>query len=228
MSRKKKGATSIFFLKQAIGSMTSILLIILLFGIGPSGCSSSGSDEIGISNSNGELVIGLTDAESNFAAYDVDVVSWTLTKQNGAVVDTLPVVTRVDFAQYVEMTEFLTAATIPAGRYIKATLELDYTDANIRVRRPDGTTVQVDTINIIDEFGSTITRLTTTVHLQGRNALTIAPGIPAHMTLDFDLSASNHVDLTDTDSPVLIVKPTLMADVNSENPKIHRLRVPLK
>jgi hypothetical protein len=64
--------------------------------------------------------------------------------------------------------------------------------------------------------------------LQGRNALTIAPGIPVHLTLDFDLSASNHVDLTDTDSPVLIVKPTLMADVNAENPKIHRLRGPLK
>ena len=228
MSRKKKGVTSIFFLKQTIGSMASILLIILLFGIGPSGCSSSGSDEIGISNNNGELVIGLTDAESNFAAYDVDVVSLTLTKQNGAVVDTLPVMTRVDFAQYVEMTEFLTAATIPAGRYVKATIELDYTHANIQVQRPDGTAVQVDTDNIKDEFGSTITRLSTTVHLQGRNALTIAPGIPAHLTLDFDLSASNHVDLTDTDSPVLSIKPTLMADVNAENTKIHRLRGPLK
>ncbi|MGB5619248.1 MAG: DUF4382 domain-containing protein, partial [Desulfobacterales bacterium] len=228
MSRKKKGVTSIFFLKQAIGSMTSILLIILLFGIGPSGCSSSSSDEIGISNNNGELVVGLTDAESNFAAYDIDVVSLTLTKQNGAVVDTLPVMTRVDFAQYVEMTEFLTAATIPAGRYVKATIELDYTHANIQVQRPDGTAVRVDTDNIKDEFGSTITRLSTTVHLQGRNALTIAPGIPAHLTLDFDLSASNHVDLADTDSPVLIVKPTLMADVNAENPKIHRLRGPLK
>ena len=208
--------------------MTSILLIILLFGIGPSGCSSSSSDEIGISNNNGELVVGLTDAESNFAAYDIDVVSLTLTKQNGAVVDTLPVMTRVDFAQYVEMTEFLTAATIPAGRYVKATIELDYTHANIQVQRPDGTAVRVDTDNIKDEFGSTITRLSTTVHLQGRNALTIAPGIPAHLTLDFDLSASNHVDLADTDSPVLIVKPTLMADVNAENPKIHRLRGPLK
>ncbi len=228
MSKKDKKATSIFFLKQAIGAMTTILFLILLFGIVPSGCSTSGSDEFGISTNNGELVIGLTDAESNFAAYDVDVVSLTLTKQNGAVVDTLPVMTRVDFAQYVEMTEFLTAATIPAGRYVKATIELDYTHANIQVQRPDGTAVQVDTDNIKDEFGSTITRLSTTVHLQGRNALTIAPGIPAHLTLDFDLSASNHVDLTDTDSPVLIVKPTLMADVNAENPKIHRLRGPLK
>jgi len=228
MSRKKKKVTAIFFLKQAIGCMTSISLLILLFGIVPSGCSSSGSDEFGISNNNGELVIGLTDAESNFVAYDVDVVSLTLTKQNGEVVNTLPVMTRVDFAQYVEMTEFLTAATIPAGRYIQATIEMDYTDASIQVQRPDGTAVQVDPDNIKDEFGSTITRLSTTVHLQGRNALTIAPGIPAHLTLDFDLSASNHVDLTDADSPVLSVKPTLMADVNAENPKIHRLRGPLK
>ena len=110
MSKKDKKATSIFFLKQAIGFTTSIVLLILLFGIVPSGCSNSRSDEFGIITNNGELVIGLTDAESNFVAYDVDVVSLTLTKQNGEVVNTLPVVTRVDFAQYVEMTEFLTAA----------------------------------------------------------------------------------------------------------------------
>ena len=228
MSKKDKKATSIFFLKQAIGFTTSIVLLILLFGIVPSGCSNSGSDEFGIITNNGELVIGLTDAESNFVAYDVDVVSLTLTKQNGEVVNTLPVVTRVDFAQYVEMTEFLTAATIPAGRYVKATIELDYTHANIQVQRPDGTVVRVDTDNIIDEFGSPIPRLSTAVYLEGRNSLVIAPGVPAHLTLDFDLSASNRVDLTDPDSPLLIVKPTLMADVNAENQKIHRLRGPLK
>ena len=51
--------------------------------------------------------------------------SLTLKKKSGAVVQTLPVSTRVDFAQYVGMTEFLTAAIISAGQQIMAFGELD-------------------------------------------------------------------------------------------------------
>jgi hypothetical protein len=85
-----------------------------------SGCAGSGSGDS--DTEDGTLVIGLTDAEGDFLRYEVDVVSLTLTKRNGAVVNSLPVETRVDFAQYTEMIEFLTAATVPTGRYVKATL----------------------------------------------------------------------------------------------------------
>jgi len=228
MLRKQKKGTAIILGKRSIGFFSLILLAILLIVGGLSGCSGSATSGSSNNASNGELVIGLTDAESNFVAYEVDVVRLTLTKQNGAIVNALPVITRVDFSQYVEMTEFLTAATIPIGRYVKATLELDYSHANIQVQRHDGSSVQVDTDNIKDENGAPIIQLSAAVQLQGRNALIIAPGIPAHLTLDFDLSASNHVDITDPDLPVLTVRPTLMAEVNPANPKIHRLRGPLK
>ena len=69
------------------------------------------------------MVIGLTDQEGDFHSYTVDVLSLTLTKLNGAVVETLPLNTRIDFAQYTEMTEFLTAATIPSGVYVKAQMQ---------------------------------------------------------------------------------------------------------
>ena len=36
-------------------------------------------------------------------------------------VETLPATTRIDFAQYVDLTEFFTAATIPNGDYVAAT-----------------------------------------------------------------------------------------------------------
>ncbi len=153
------------------------------------GCSGSGSG--GADAEDGTLVIGLTDAEGDFLRYEVDVVSLTLTKQNGAVVDALPVQTRVDFAQYTEMTEFLTAATVPTGRYIKATMMLDYRNADIQIEDADGNAVAVETI--LDEDGSPITTLPVAVHLEGRNSLVIAPGIPAHLTLDFNLEASNQV-----------------------------------
>ncbi len=230
MLQNNKANPTIMHWKQLIGCFWPILCVVLLFAVILSGCSDSGSGGSSPTGDNdtGDLVVGLTDAESNFVKYEVDIVSLTLTKQNGAVVDALPVVTRVDFAQYVEMTEFLTAATIPAGRYTEATLELDYSEAALQVEGSRGSAVPVDTNDIIDDTGATINRLTVSVQLRGKNALIIAPGIPAHLTLDFDLSASNHVDLADPSQPVVTVNPHLVAEVNPENPKIHRLRGPLK
>ena len=230
MLRNNKANPTIMHWKQLIGCFWPVLCAFLVFAVVLSGCAdsgSSGSNPTG-DNDTGDLVVGLTDAESDFVKYEVDIVSLTLTKQNGAVVDALPVVTRVDFAQYVEMTEFLTAATIPVGRYVEATIELDYSEADLLVEGSGGSAVPVDTNDIIDDTGATINRLTVSVQLQGRNALIIAPGIPAHLTLDFDLSASNHVDLTDPAQPMVTVNPLLVAEINPENPKIHRLRGPLK
>ena len=96
------------------------------------GCSSdSGSNTNPQAQSN--LVIGITDDEGDFIAYSVDVLSLTLTKKNGAVVDVLPIKTRVDFAQYTDMIEFLTAATVPTGEYVSAQVTLDYSSADIQV-----------------------------------------------------------------------------------------------
>src|SRR5712675_1805376 len=60
----------------------------------------------------GVVAIGLTDAQGDFLTYTVDVTSLTLTKADGTVVQTLPQRTRIDFAQVVDLTEFVTGATI--------------------------------------------------------------------------------------------------------------------
>jgi hypothetical protein len=207
--------------------MVPLFVFVALFGLGLSGCFDSSGGSGG--SDSGDVVIGLTDAASNFVKYEVDVVSLTLTKQNGAVVEALPLATRVDFAQYVEMTEFLTVATIPVGRYVKATMTLNYDNAEIVAEDDNGDHVVVDNrTSIHDEDGNRIITQAVAVHLEGRNALVIAPGVPVHLTLDFDLGASNQVDWTNLADPVLTVRPTLLADVNPENPKIHRLRGPLK
>ena len=177
------------------------------------------------SEKTGEVIVGLTDAPGDFTTYTVDVVSLSLTKANGAVVETLPVRTRVDFAQYTEMTEFLTAATIPAGIYVKATLTLDYSNADIRVENDSGESVAASVIQ--DEDGMVIDEIDLDVRLEGLNALLVAAGIPAHLTLDFDLKATNVVDLNGG-SPVVTVNPKLLAQVNVESPKIHRARGPLQ
>ncbi len=188
------------------------------------GCNAGSSDGNGADS--GEITIGLTDAEGDFVSYEVGVTSLTLTRRDGTVVETLPLQTEVDFAQYTEMTEFLTVATIPSGVYTHATLTLDYGNADIQVEDANGDAVPAS--RILDEEGNPVETLELTVKLTGRNQLTIVPGVPAHLTLDFDLEASNRVDMSDPAQPVVTVQPFLVADLNPEAPKIHRLRGPLK
>ena len=77
----------------------------------------------------GTVFLSLTDADGDFLSYSVNVVSLTLEKANGAVVDVLPNSTRIDFAQYVDISEFVSVATVPPGVYVAGTIKLDYSDA---------------------------------------------------------------------------------------------------
>ncbi len=200
------------------GLLAALAALLLL-----AGCAGDGSDPTG---GDGEVVIGLTDAPGDFLTYTVDVRALRLTRDDGAVVDTLPLTTRVDFARYVDLTEFLTAATVPAGRYVRAELTLDYQAADLRVEDPQGAVVTVPPQAIVDGDGQPVTTLTVAVRLAGRDALRIVPGVPAHLTLDFDLAASHAVDFSG-DTPQVTVRPVLLADPHLQRPKRHRLRGPL-
>ncbi|NOY66366.1 MAG: DUF4382 domain-containing protein [Gammaproteobacteria bacterium] len=196
--------------------LTSILLIGFVF---LTACGGGSTDT-------GEVQIGLTDAKGDFATYTVDVMSLTLTKQNGQVVETLPLNTRVDFAQYTDLTEFLTAATVPSGIYVKGTMRLDYSNADIWVEDETGSAIKVSTI--LDEKGLPVSELQVEVGLVGKTQLVIAPGIPAHLTLDFDLKQSNTVVFDDNNTPSITVVPLLIAEISAKKPKKHRVRGPLK
>ena len=194
---------------------------ILAFVLLISGCGSS-TDDVADSQATGELIIGLTDAEGDFISYTVDVAYITLTRANGRVVQVLPATTRVDFAQYTELTEFVTAAMVPLGAYRHVTMTLDYSNADIRVENAVGDAVQVTDIR--DSNGDPVTTLEMTVHLEGRNKLVISRGQPAHLTLDFDLNATNKAIFDDAGVPSVIVEPYLVADAQLQRPKAHRLR----
>ncbi len=201
--------------------MLGLIVVTSMFG-----CSGDESDS-GVQGESGDIVVSLTDAAGDFVSYKVDVLSITLFKANGTVVNTLPLETTVDFAQYTDMTEFLTAATIPLGKYVGATLTLDYRNADIWVENANGDAVKVTTI--LDEDGNALTTLTVTVNFPDLRPVRIVPAIPAHLTLDFDLNASNTVVFdAEDDLPQLTVAPVLIADINPLRPKIHRLRGPIK
>jgi len=199
-----------------------ILAVLSLLTAGITGCSSAGSTYTN-SAEDGEIVISMTDIAGDFSSYTVDVLSLNLKKANGAEVTTLPLSTRIDFSQYTEMTEFLTAATIPSGTYVAATLTLDFQNADIWVENENGENVQV--FKYLDENEDPFTILEVTVELEGENGLTVLPGNPAHLMLDFDLQASNQVNFDDPADPILTVAPFIVAEVDRTHPnKIHRIR----
>jgi len=180
-----------------------------------------------LTDEEGVVAIGLTDAQGDFLTYTVDVISLTLAKADSTVVvQTLPQRTRVDFAQIVDLTEFMTGATIPAGNYVSATLNVDYTNADIRVDDGNGVPVPVAPADIRDSQGVQVTTLPMRVTLDNARQLVIAPLRPSLLDLDFNLAASNSVDMSGI-NPVVTVNPLLVADVNPDAPKPHRIRGPL-
>jgi len=191
----------------------SLVTVAVAFGL----YACKNSDEPGV------VAIGLTDTPGDFLTYTVDVTSLTLTKADGTFVQTLPQRTRVDFAQIVDLTEFMTGATIPAGSYVSATLNVDYTNADIQVDDGNGVPVPVAPANIHDSQGVQVT--TMTVKLDNARQLVIAPLRPSLLDLDFNLAASNFVDMSGI-NPLVTVNPLLVADVNPDAPKPHRIRGP--
>ena len=170
----------------------------------------------------GTVYIGITDADGDFLSYSVDVVSLTLTKANGAVVNALPVRQRVDFAQLVDMTELVTAATIPSGTYVKASIRLDYNGNEVNVEVDGAPTAAT----VVDGNGQPLGMVDFDITLDNANHVVVMPGRPAFLQLDFDLAASHTVNVLA--SPVTATaEPFLVATIQPVEEKELRVRGPL-
>lgn len=167
----------------------------------------------------GDVLVAFTDADGDFLSYSVDVVSLKLRKASGAVVETLPVRTRVDFAQLVDLTELVTAATIPAGTYVEGEIRLDYSGAQVTVESA-GAPVAAQ---VVDATGAPLGIVDLAIRLDDRNALTIGPGRPAFLQVDFDLAASHMVDLA-TMPATAVAEPFIVASVQPVEEKELRVR----
>ncbi|MEM7083951.1 MAG: DUF4382 domain-containing protein [Pseudomonadota bacterium] len=167
----------------------------------------------------GELMVTITDAEGDFVAYAVDVVSLTMEKANGDQVETLPLSTRIDFTELTEVTELLSIATVPAGNYESVVMTLDYGAADIIVQDENGDSV---TATAVDANGDTLGLFDVRLNLSNSDVIRIAPGVPAAFSLDFDLDASNEIDLTI--DPTVTVEAFLLATAELETDREHRVR----
>jgi hypothetical protein len=176
----------------------------------PSGCSAATC---------GTTVVTFTDATGDFTTYTVNVTSLQLTAKNGAVVETLPAATRVDFTQLVDLTELVTAAQIPNGEYVSASMTLDYTGADVEVD-VNGTSTAAQTVGT---NGQPLTTLTLNVELDNAHHLIVNGGTLSRLALDFNLAASNSVNTAVT-PPVVTVQPFIVATVVPSATKPIRVR----
>ena len=206
---------------------TNTYLILLCFllatafaslsGCGASSSSSATEDPINEDTEvqKSELYVSLTDAEGDFLTYEVAVTNISMQRENGAQVNILPRTTKVDFAQYVEVSELLTVLEAPIGRYQSLSLSLDFSDSFITVQGENGEAIEAQ---VQDLDGDALTQTQIEIEFSERDGFVIAPGIPAHITLDFDLDASNTI-VIDGESATVTVAPVLVADTIFEEPK---------
>jgi hypothetical protein len=170
----------------------------------------------------GTLMVGLTDADGDFVSYSVDVLSITLQRANGATVETLPQTTRVDFAQLTDLSDLLSVAALAPGDFVKGTIRLDYTNADIEVQK--GTDSVKATA--VDSSGNPLGVTDLEVRLDGQDHLVITKARATFLAVDFNLAASNSVDLTQA-TPVVTVQPFIVASVQPAADKNLRVRGPI-
>lgn len=170
----------------------------------------------------GTVLIGFTDADGDFLNYTVDVLSLTLETANGRIVEVMPRQTRINFSDYVDLTELVTAATVPPATYVSGTIRLDYGDAEIVVEALGLPKAAVVTdLNDI-ELGQTELKIV----LSNRDQLTVARRRAYLLQLDFDLDASHDVDIVPTPARAA-TEQFIVAEVHPVDEKDIRVRGPL-
>ena len=175
----------------------------------------------------GTALVSLTDAPGDFVSYIVTVDSLTLTRADGTVVQTVPTTSQVDFAQLVNLSEVLSAQQLPPGTYTSAQLTLDYSTADIVVSTASGN-VTVPGADLINGATNSPISAPITVTLSfGSAPLVITDGTVSNLALDFNLAASNAVDLTA--NPITVtVNPVLSASLAPASSKQIHVRGPLQ
>jgi len=167
----------------------------------------------------GALMLAITDADGDFLNYTVDVVSLRLETANGRVVETLPQSTRIDFTDYVDLSELVTVAYVPPAIYVAGTISLDYTNAEVHVAAGDGSKAAV----VTGADGTPLGRKDLRIVLSDRDRLTVRRGLPSLLQLDFDLDASHVVDTAPTPA-VAVAEPFIVAEVTPVDSKDLRVR----
>lgn len=170
----------------------------------------------------GTVLIGFTDAEGDFLNYTVDVISLTLESANGRVVEVLPGRARVNFTDYVDLTELVSAVHLPPATYVAGSIRLDYQGAEIFVEFGDGSKEAI----VTDMDGVPLQTTDLKIQLANRDRLFVTRRSAHFLQLDFDLEAS-HVVNTDPTPATAATNQFIVAEVHPVDEKALRVRGPL-
>ena len=173
---------------------------------------------------NGSTVVTLTSVPSTdtFLTYRVGLVSIQVQNSNGRkMVQILPSNTTVDLAQLVNLSEVVGEATVTAGNFTQAVVTLDYSSAQIVY---DDGSIDGIALTPLGASGQALGQVTLTLYLDPSNGLSIARKSSARLSLEYNLAASNIVNLA---QKTVTVTPLMAASASQLDTKTVRVQGPL-
>jgi hypothetical protein len=169
---------------------------------------------------------GVAFQPGDFTSYIVNIDSVTLTGKTVGAITAVSTVETVDFTKLTNIAELWASASIPNDTYTQATITLDYTSAVISVMVNGKSTLAT----VQGPSGEVVTTVALTVNLDPANPLVITPTFASTsavpLAIDFNLPASNYVDLSSA-TPVVSVRPFMTIGIQPADTKLIRVRGPL-
>ena len=167
----------------------------------------------------GTAVVTMSDVSGEFASYIVNIDAITLTRNDGVLVPVLSQPEAVDLVKLHDLSELVEGPAVPIGTYTTLSLTLDYSAADITVN-VNGVPTFVSPLN---PSGGAMSVATLTVAFDPGNQLVINAGVCTRLAIDFNLAASNTINLA-TSPPTLTVQPFMTASVAPADQTVLRAR----
>ncbi|HEY2779889.1 MAG TPA: hypothetical protein VGI90_03890 [Steroidobacteraceae bacterium] len=193
------------------------------FGLIAAGCHHNNLDSgFGVA----WTTLATADDTGQFTSYLVTIDSVVLVGRVNGAISAIAVPETVDFTKLTNLSELWSTASLPVDTYTSAIITMDYTNAQISVM-VNGAPVKV---SVVDPSGATPTTVAVTVTLDSANLLTLQPTFATsnalRLAINYDMTASNQVDLT-ASPPKLTVKPFFSVATTAPDNKLIRVRGPL-
>jgi hypothetical protein len=199
------------------------LLAACAFGLLAAGCHHNNLDSgFGVA----WTTLATTDDAGQFTSYIVTVDSVVLIGKLDGAISAIAVPESVDLTKLTNLSELWATASLPVDTYTQAIITMDYTNAQISVM-VNGAPVRV---NVVDPSGIAPSTVAVTVNFDPANQLTLQPTFATsnalRLAVNFDMTASNQVNLTSS-PPTLTVKPFFSIATTASDNKLIRVRGPL-
>lgn len=168
------------------------------------------------------VTVTATPSSDNFLAYRVGLAAVQLQTSDGkSTLKVLPAEMTVDFTQLLDLSEVLGAPAASKATYTSAVITLDYSAAQIIY--DDGS---LDGLALTPQGanGQPAGQISVTVNLDPSDPFRIAAKQAAHLALNFNLAASNVVNVS---AQTVTITPLFVASAMPIDTKAVRLRGPL-